>query len=180
MIRQAAGFAKQAHEGKMRKGTAVPYIVHPMDTGVIVSRMTDDPEVISAALLHDVIEDAGVTKEELEERFGSRVAELVAAESEDKTRTWKERKQATIDRLTDAGRDVKMICLADKLSNLRSTAADYMLKGDEVWKKFRVTDKREHEWYYRGVFAKLSELSGESAYGEYRELMEMLFGQKEK
>ena len=63
MIRQAAGFAKQAHEGKMRKGTAVPYIVHPMDTGVIVSRMTDDPEVISAALLHDVIEDAGVTKE---------------------------------------------------------------------------------------------------------------------
>ena len=152
----------------MRKGTAVPYIVHPMDTGVIVSRMTDDPEVISAALLHDVIEDAGVTKEELEERFGSRVAELVAAESEDKTRTWKERKQATIDRLTD------------KLSNLRSTAADYLLKGDEVWKKFRVTDKREHEWYYRGVFAKLSELSGESAYGEYRELMEMVFGQKEK
>ena len=179
MIRQAARFAKQAHEGKMRKGTAVPYIVHPMDTGVIVSRMTDDPEVISAALLHDVIEDAGVTKEELEERFGSRVAELVAAESEDKTRTWKERKQATIDRLTDAGRDVKMICLADKLSNLRSTAADYLLKGDEVWKKFRVTDKREHEWYYRGVFAKLSELSGEAAYGAYRELMEMLFGQKE-
>ena len=73
-----------------------------------------------------------------------------------------------------------MICLADKLSNLRSTAADYLLKGDEVWKKFRVTDKREHEWYYRGVFAKLSELSGESAYGEYRELMEMVFGQKEK
>ena len=105
MIRQAAGFAKQANEGKMRKGTAVPYIVHPMDTGVIVSRMTDDPEVISAALLHDVIEDAGVTKEELEERFGSRVAELVAAESEDKSRTWKERKQATIDRLTDAGLD---------------------------------------------------------------------------
>ena len=54
MIRQAARFAKQAHEGKMRKGTAVPYIVHPMDTGVIVSRMTDDPEVISAALLHDI------------------------------------------------------------------------------------------------------------------------------
>ena len=61
MIRQAAGFAKQAHEGKMRKGTAVPYIVHPMDTGVIVSRLTGAQEVNSATLLHEVIEVAGGT-----------------------------------------------------------------------------------------------------------------------
>ena len=144
MIRQAARFAKQAHEGKMRKGTAVPYIVHPMDTGVIVSRMTDDPEVISAALLHDVIEDAGVTKEELEERFGIRVAELVAAESADKTRTWKERKLATIHRLTDPGRVVKMICLADKPSNLPRPAASYLLKGDAAQKQLRAPDQRPH------------------------------------
>ena len=124
MIQQAARFAAKAHEGKMRKGSEIPYIVHPLETAVIVSRMTEDPELISAALLHDVLEDTEVTFEELSELFGKRVADLVAAESEDKRKTWKERKQATIERLASASREEKLLCLADKLSNLRSTTAD--------------------------------------------------------
>lgn len=86
MIEEAASFAAKAHQGVFRKGTEIPYITHPMETAVIVSGFTDDPEMIAAALLHDVIEDAGVTKEELEARFGPRVAQLVANESEDKTK----------------------------------------------------------------------------------------------
>ena len=144
----------------------VPYIVHPFEAAVIVSGMTDDPEVISAALLHDVIEDAGISYEELKMQFGSRVADLVLAESEDKSRTWKERKSATIEKLRSAGRAEKLICLGDKLSNLRSTAADMLLRGDGVWQKFRVTDKNEHAWYYRGVFEQLGELKEELAYQE--------------
>ena len=143
---------------------------------MIVSGMTSDPEVISAALLHDVIEDAGVTYEELKTEFGTRVADLVQAESEDKSKTWKERKQATIDRLKTAGRDVKMICLGDKLSNLRSTAAEHLEKGESVWLKFREKDKKEHEWYYRGVLEQLSEFRGERAYEEPVWLFKELFG----
>ena len=97
MVKKAAEFARKVHEGKLRKGSMVPYIVHPFEAAVIVSGMTDDPEVISAALLHDVIEDAGISYEELKMQFGSRVADLVLAESEDKSRTWKERKSATIE-----------------------------------------------------------------------------------
>ena len=141
MVKKAAEFARKVHEGKLRKGSMVPYIVHPFEAAVIVSGMTDDPEVISAALLHDVIEDAGISYEELKMQFGSRVADLVLAESEDKSRTWKERKSATIEKLRSAGRAEKLICLGDKLSNLRSTAADMLLRGDGVWQKFRVTDK---------------------------------------
>ena len=63
-----------------------------METAAIVTAFTNEPEMIAAALLHDVIEDAGVTKEELEEKFGSRVAFLVESESEDKSRSWMERK----------------------------------------------------------------------------------------
>lgn len=158
MVKKAAEFARKVHEGKLRKGSMVPYIVHPFEAAVIVSGMTDDPEVISAALLHDVIEDAGISYEELKMQFGSRVADLVLAESEDKSRTWKERKSATIEKLRSAGRAEKLICLGDKLSNLRSTAADMLLRGDGVWQKFRVTDKNEHAWYYRGVFEQLGEL----------------------
>ena len=176
MIQQAARFAAKAHEGKMRKGSEIPYIVHPLETAVIVSRMTEDPELISAALLHDVLEDTEVTFEELSELFGKRVADLVAAESEDKRKTWKERKQATIERLASASREEKLLCLADKLSNLRSTTADYLLKGEAVWLKFRMRDKKEHEWYYRGVLEQLSDLSEEPAYGEYKELLALLFG----
>ncbi len=68
-----------------------------------------------------------------------------------------------------------MICLGDKLSNLRSTAADRMMKGEEVWKKFRETDKRKHEWYYREILGQLSEFSETPAYQEYLGLMQLLF-----
>ena len=175
MIKKAAAFAERMHEGKVRKGSDIPYITHPMEAAVIVSGMTGDPEIISAALLHDVIEDAGVTYQELEERFGKRIADLVLAESEDKSKTWKERKSATIERLKKAGRAEKMICLGDKLSNLRSTAADRLRRGDGVWAKFRVKDKKEHEWYYRGVFEQLGELKGELAYKESVRLMKEIF-----
>ena len=74
MVKKAAEFARKVHEGKLRKGSMVPYIVHPFEAAVIVSGMTDDPEVISAALLHDVIEDAGISYEELKMQVpGSRL-----------------------------------------------------------------------------------------------------------
>lgn len=176
MIEKAAAFAVRAHEGKTRKGTKIPYSFHPFEAAVIVSGFTDDPEIISAALLHDVIEDTDVTYEELTGQFGKRVADLVRSESEDKSLSWAERKQATIDRLASASREEKMICLGDKLSNLRSTAADRLLEGDFVWQKFRETDKKKHEWYYRGVFGQLSEFEGEQAYKEYGRLLKELFG----
>jgi len=176
MIKRAAEFAAKVHEGKVRKGSKIPYVVHPYEAAVIVAGITKDPEVISAALLHDVIEDTDVTYEELKEEFGKRIADLVLAESEDKSKTWKERKGTTIERLKNAGREEKIICLGDKLSNLRSTAADQLLKGDEIWNKFRVKDKKEHEWYYRGVIGQLSDLKGELAYEEAVRLLDEIFG----
>lgn len=95
MLKKAAEFAERAHRGMVRKGSDIPYITHPLEAAVIVSGMTDDEELIAAALLHDTMEDAGITKDELEHNFGRRVAELVAGETEDKSRTWLERKMAT-------------------------------------------------------------------------------------
>ena len=85
MIQKAALFAAKAHEGMMRKGSQIPYIYHPMEVALIVAQLTNDPEVIAAAYLHDVLEDTSVTPEELGAAFGSRVLSFVQAESEDKS-----------------------------------------------------------------------------------------------
>lgn len=132
MIREAAEFAEKAHRGAVRKGSDIPYITHPLETAVITSMMSDDDELIAAALLHDTMEDAGVSYEELKKHFGSHVADLVAEESEDKSKTWMERKSRTIEHLRSAGREIKILTLADKLSNIRSTARDYLLEGENI------------------------------------------------
>ena len=91
-------------------------MLHPMEAGAIVAGIKYDEELITAALLHDVIEDAPFTANDIEARFGERVLRLVAASSEDKSKSWEERKQAAIDRLSaEVDRDVLIISLADKL-----------------------------------------------------------------
>ncbi len=69
MIDRAAKFAEQAHKGAHRKGTRIPYIVHPLETALIASMLTNDEEILAAALLHDTIEDTGVTYEDLKQEF---------------------------------------------------------------------------------------------------------------
>ena len=75
MFDEAVQFATKAHKGQIRKGTKKPYIVHPLEVADIVAAMTSDEESLSAAVLHDTIEDCeGVTEEVLRARFGERVA----------------------------------------------------------------------------------------------------------
>ena len=177
MIGEAAVFAERAHRGVFRKGTDIPYITHPMEAAVIVSAFTDDEEMIAATLLHDVMEDAGVTREELEQAFGPRVAWLVMDESEDKRKTWQERKGYTVRHLMTASREIKILALGDKLSNMRSTARDYLVMGDHIWQRFNEKDKRKHAWYYWGIAHALKELESHVYYQEYIMLCRNVFGE---
>lgn len=178
MINKAIEFATKAHEGQFRKGTKRPYIVHPIEVGDIVASMTSDEEIISAAVLHDTIEDCeGVTRELLAREFSERVASIVAQESEDKSRTWMERKSATIEHMRTAPREVQMVGLADKLSNMRDINRDYPVCGEELWNRFRMKDKEIIGWYYKGIMEALSEaFQGVDAYEEYCRLVEKNFG----
>lgn len=179
IVKKAVAFAREAHKGAVRKGTDIPYIVHPMETAVIVASMTKDPEMIAAALLHDVVEDAGVTEEQLKEAFGQRVTALVMAETEDKTKSWLERKSATIEHLKQASREEKILVLGDKLSNIRSTARDYMLLGEVFWNRFNEKRKERHQWYYEGVAERLKELADYPQYQEYQRLCRLVFHEQE-
>lgn len=178
MVDKAIEFATKVHEGQYRKGTKRPYIVHPIEVGDIVSTMTHDEEVISAAILHDTVEDCeNVTLEILETMFSPRVAAIVAQESEDKSRTWMERKSATIEHMKAAPPEVQMIGLADKLSNMRDIDRDYPVCGEELWNRFRMKDKKVIGWYYKGVRDALKDSFEQiPAFQEYCRLIEKNFG----
>ena len=66
LVSEAIAFAVKAHDGMRRKKSEAPYILHPMEAAVIVGTMTDDQNLIAAAALHDVVEDADITIDEIE------------------------------------------------------------------------------------------------------------------
>ena len=183
LVSEAIAFAVKAHDGMRRKKSEAPYILHPMEAAVIVGTMTDDQNLIAAAALHDVVEDAGITIDEVEERFGKRVRELVGSETEDKradlppSATWRIRKEESLEVLkntNDIG--VLMVWLGDKLANMRSIYRDWKVEGDAMWQRFNQKNVSEQAWYYRSI-AKLTErISHTSAWLEYKTLTELVFG----
>lgn len=184
IIDRAICFATRAHQGIVRKGTNIPYIVHPIEAVAIVASMTDDQELMAAAALHDVVEDTNVTIEEIEKEFGKRVAEIVDSESDGempgltKIESWKIRKESTLLRLKNSSTEAKIVALGDKLSNMRAIARDYLLYGENLWNRFNVNDGNLHAWYYRGLADSLDELKDTPAYREYVSLLNIIFKNK--
>ena len=177
---QAITFAAKAHNDQRRKGTDLPYIVHPMEAAAIAATMTDDVEILAAAVLHDVAEDCGVTIDELRRIFGERVAKLVAFESEKKESdaqgSWQRRKLRAINRLRIAERDDMILVLSDKLSNLRAIDRDLRAQGPAFWQRFNQTNPSMHHWYYASIAESLKPLADTDAYREYASLIEKVFG----
>jgi len=177
-LNQAICFATERHAGQTRKGTTLPYILHPLEVLQILYSMRADTEVLIAGVLHDTVEDTDTSMEEIRARFGDDVAELVASNSEDKSKTWDERKRHTIETLSSAPHRVKQLILADKLANLRSIAHDYKNLGDQLWSRFNAPAEKQ-AWYYGGIDDALSTLQyhGDCAdlYWEFNRLFKDVF-----
>ena len=175
LLEEAIIYATVLHQGKVRKINNIPFILHPLEVAQILSTMTGDIEVLTAGVLHDVVEDTDGTLPQIEKRFGRRVADLVDSETEnkypgeDKALTWKRRKAESLLRLknsTDIG--VKMLWLADKLANIRSIAGTYSEKGEAVWEAFHQKDPELHRWYYKSVAEYVEfDLNRTGAYKEF-------------
>ena len=187
LLQRAIEFAAEKHAGQCRKGSTIPYLTHVIEAMEIVCRMTEDEELRAAAVLHDTLEDTKTTKDELVENFGSRVADLVAAESEDKregrpeTETWMVRKQETIRHLSRASTEVRMLALGDKLSNVRAMTRDYAVIGGELWQRFNQKDPVLQGMYYgllANVFGEDEFLRETEAFREYVKLCSGLFSKE--
>ena len=118
-ITDAIDFAVIAHQGQFRKGTNTPYIVHPIAVAQELLRFECSPEVLVTGILHDTLEDTTVKLSDILRQFGSKVADILIAVSEqDKRKTWENRKLDTINKLKDAPLDVLWVECADKLDNI--------------------------------------------------------------
>ena len=121
LVEKAGVFAERAHTGQTRRYNGEPYVNHPRRVAEIVKRVTDDPEVIAAALIHDVFEDTEITLEEIAREFGDTVASYVddvtnRSRPEDGNR--RARVAIDIEHLKGAHPNSKTIKLADILDNL--------------------------------------------------------------
>ncbi len=183
-LAKAYRYAANAHQGQLRKGTDIPYLTHIITTVNYCMELTDDVEVLQAAILHDTVEDTAVTLEDLRREFGARVARIVEADTEDKRRdrpaseTWEIRKRETVLHLADKPYEAKLVLLADKTANAESLFREWEQVGDAVWDKFNMRDKNKQGWYFRSVADCLSEFSDTSVMKQLMEYIDRLFGKK--
>ena len=168
-ILDALQFAAHKHRDQRRKDLqASPYINHPIALATILWRegKVHEPAVISAALLHDTIEDTETTAEELRKRFGAKVARIVAEVTDDKSLPKAERKRLQVEHAPHISREAQLVKLADKICNLRDMAAS----PPKTWPKSRVRDY--FDWAktvvdaLRGVHPRLERIFDEAYAGK--------------
>jgi len=147
--------ATLAHRPQMRKGSGLPYVVHPIHVSVILLRHGFSTEVAIAGLLHDLVEDQGYELSKIEEQFGSRVAEIVAALTEQKRdaqgekRPWEVRKREALRQIRDSDSETVAVKAADTLHNAQSFVNDIHREGHRVWRHFNRGPQSQLDYYRR-------------------------------
>ncbi len=150
---QALQFAAAAHRTQVRKGSGIPYVGHLLGVCSLVIEDGGSEDEAIGALLHDAAEDQGGEPmlEQIRQRFGDHVAGIVAACSdtfESPKPPWRVRKEGYVEHLGDQPESALRVSLADKLFNARAILRDYLLVGDNVWKRFQA-GRDGQIWYYR-------------------------------
>lgn len=183
-ISEAICFVTKAFDGQYRKCEGHPAVLHSLEAGTIAQTLTKEEDIVVAVLLHDTIEDAGISAKEIDEKFGERVIDLVLSETENKRAhldpadSWMMRKEESIEVLKatkDIG--VKILFLSDKLSNIRSFYSTKQKYGEDMWQFFNQKDKKKHEWYFRTIQEYTKELENSLAYKEFCILIDKVFGE---
>jgi len=172
VINHALAFAAKHHDRQVRKGTKLPYLTHPANVAIILTRYARDNDTVVAAILHDVIEDCvrdGYTREMLEQRigdkFGGRVLETVLAvtyrrhDDDGVELSGDDRRSDYLERLADANDDARWVCAADKIHNASSIISDLQRTVDResIWARFGSGRAATARWY-RQVYERLEEV----------------------
>jgi len=163
-INHALAFAAKHHDRQVRRGTRLPYLTHPANVAIILTRYDRDEDTVIAGILHDVVEDCvreRYTREMLEQRiaekFGADVLEAVLAVTQRTTDdegvelSSEERKDDYLERLAQAGERARWVCAADKVHNGNSILADLRrtMDPDTVWSRFNAGREGTIRWYRR-------------------------------
>ncbi|MCA9041662.1 MAG: bifunctional (p)ppGpp synthetase/guanosine-3',5'-bis(diphosphate) 3'-pyrophosphohydrolase [Planctomycetaceae bacterium] len=160
MIERALRLSARAHREQCRKSSDLPYVIHPVAVALILTQAGFEQEetVLTAALLHDVVEDTPVTLEQLEREhaFPDEVINLVNELSEQKRDeagnkiSWKARKEHHLEVIRQSSLGACAVVLADKLHNLKSTLIDLQHVGPKIWDRFNSSEE-EFLWYHHSM-----------------------------
>ena len=188
-INHALAFAAKHHDRQVRKGTRLPYLTHPANVAIILTRYGRDEDIVIAGILHDVIEDCvreNYTRAMLEQRigdkFGMTVLDTVLAvthrtvDDGGTDLSSDERKDDYLERLIGASEAARWVCAADKLHNAGTIVADLQRTIDPmtVWGRFNAGRDGTVRWYRR-VYERLRELGFTAAImAELRRVVESL------
>lgn len=138
IIMRSLELAARWHEGQKRKHPfeLIPYIAHPVGVGFLLQKAGYPDEVVAAGILHDVIEDCGVSEQELAKATNPRIAKLVAEVSEPKLADWRQKKIAFIEQLSQVSDEALAIKCADHLHNLQSILGASRAASSAIWGLF--------------------------------------------
>ena len=171
-INHALAFAAKHHDRQVRKGTRLPYLTHPANVALILTRYGRDTDTVVAGILHDVIEDCvrdGYSREMLEQRigdkFGPKVLDTVLAvtyrrnDDDGVELSGDDRKTDYLERLSSASEEARWVCAADKIHNASSIVADLRRTVDTetIWSRFGGGRAGTGRWY-RQVYERLREV----------------------
>ncbi len=154
--KKAYEFAAKAHKGQKRKSDKLkPFILHPIEVSLLIKEYGFDSNVVSAGLLHDVVEDTKYKIEDIEKEFGSDIASLVMGDSEpDKSLSWEERKKHTIKTIKKLDLRHKAVVCCDKISNLSDMQILFEEKGEYDFSAFK-RGFDDQKWYYESIYKSL-------------------------
>lgn len=150
-IKDAIRMAIRVHEldqKQKRRGKDVPYIIHPLIVGLILSRINADEDIVVAGILHDTIEDSvaskKITRENIEERFGTGVAEMVWDVTEkDQKISWEDRKKMALIEIINMPFKSLIIKSADTIANCSELIADFRKEGESTFRRFSVPKEKQ-------------------------------------
>jgi (p)ppGpp synthase/HD superfamily hydrolase len=147
--------------GQYRKGTDIPYIIHPVGTMIIASTATSNEDVLIACLLHDILEDVSesiYSKDMMLGDFGQNVVEIVLDVTKNKNaKDWYEQSNDYLSHLKNkASNEAVIVSACDKIHNLLSTVEDYKEIGDEIWNRFSTKNYKDQLWWYESILNVIS------------------------
>ena len=176
---EVINWVAKMHDQQYRKGTQIPYVAHVFGVAsLLMSAGIDDRDTIIGALTHDVVEDTDATIEEVQELFGETVSTYVRWMSEDKEKSWEERKLNAIWHISEMPLNAKWIKLADKVSSLDMMS--YEVKNKTMnWDKFN-KGYLFQKWYYTRILYELGQdivIKSSQLYQYAMDLLQSVFGE---
>jgi (p)ppGpp synthase/HD superfamily hydrolase len=177
LLDRAARIMALAHGSQVRKTDGSPYVAHAAVVGLSLARAGFPEAVVAAGLVHDVLDDASYSREDLTKELGEEVASIVfeVSEGASDASTWEQRKLAYVQAIKNGSVAAKAVSVCDKIHNLQSILHGYAQQGPTLWGKFN-RGREQQMWLFEQLLPAYQHGWQHPLIEEYAELVAQLRG----